>query len=132
VFFDDVGWPWPKHPCTDRFQGRDEQIGSAVNSRLRFNFRNRKGMPLDVYRVEQFIELAADLLIRLKNIERGPPILILVSHSEMQKKKITTEDIKEAPSLVLLRDRGDAGETEASFISARLQSVVILGATVLQ
>jgi hypothetical protein len=119
-----------KHPCTDRFQGRDDQIRSAVNSRLKFNFRNRKGMPLDVYRVEQFIERADDLLIRLKNIERGPLVFILVGHMEMRKNGITADDIKEAPSLVLLRDKSDAGETELSFISARLQSVVILAATV--
>src|SRR5690348_15938283 len=29
VFFDYVGWPRPKHPCTDRYAGRDEDIKPA-------------------------------------------------------------------------------------------------------
>jgi len=130
VFFDDVDWPWPKHPCTDRYQGRDDQIRRAVNSRFKFNFRSREGKSLELYLAEQFIERSDDLLIRLKNFERGPTILILVSRAEMRKKEIMTEDIKEAPSLVLSRDRGPAGETELSFMSARLQSVIILAAAV--
>src|SRR6185437_16803703 len=28
VFFDNVGWPWPKHACTDKYKGGDERIPS--------------------------------------------------------------------------------------------------------
>lgn len=29
VYFDDVPWPWPKHPCTDKQTGRRLSIGSS-------------------------------------------------------------------------------------------------------
>src|SRR6266436_2623550 len=70
VFFDDVGWPWPKHGCTDNYQGRDNQIMRPVTSRFRFNFKNREGKSLNVYTVEQVVSRANDVLIRLKNTER--------------------------------------------------------------
>jgi hypothetical protein len=81
---------------------------------------------------EQFIDRSDDLLIRLKNFERGPTILVLVSRTEMLKKEITTKDIKEASSLVLARDTGPVGETELSFLSARLQSVIVLSAALMR
>jgi hypothetical protein len=130
VFFDDVGWPWPKHPCTDKYQGRDNEIRRAVNSRLKFSFHSRDGRPLDVYRMDQLIERGEDLLIRLKNVERGPPVLILVTRAAMREKAVTIEDLNEAPTLLLSRDNVSVGETEVSFMSARLQSVVVLAAAV--
>lgn len=81
-----------------------------------------------MYLAEHFIEAAEDLLIILKRTQRGAPILITVSRAEMTKQQVKTADIKDAPSLVLSRDRGPAGETAVSFICARLQSVIVLAA----
>jgi hypothetical protein len=126
VFFDDLGWPWPKHACTDKYKGEDDEIKRNVSSRFKFNFRTIEGKLLDVYVVDQFIERADGLLIRLKSAERGQRILIAVSRAEMTKQGIEISDVREAPSLVMLRARGPAGETEVSFMCARLQSVVVL------
>jgi len=40
VFFDDLGWPWPKHPCTDRLgqirsiRSHIRRSGGGVGTRL--------------------------------------------------------------------------------------------------
>jgi len=130
VFFDDVGWPWPKHPCTDTYEGRDDQIRRPVNSRLRFSFKNREGNALEVYLVKRIIERADHLRIRLKNVKRGPDIRMAIRRAELAKQCIEIADIREAPSLVLPRESGQGGETEVSFMCGRLQSVVVLAAKV--
>ena len=132
VFFDDVGWPWPKHPCTDKYQGQDNQITKPNTGHYRVNLINQEGKPLDVYRAKQFTERERDLLIRLKNAVRGPPVVVLVARAAMHAKGVKIEDIKEVPTLVLSRTRGPAGETEISFLSARLQSIVVLPAAVMR
>src|ERR1700722_2889460 len=43
VFFDNVGWPWPKHGCTDKYKGQDHQIARSTNSILNFHFRGSDG-----------------------------------------------------------------------------------------
>ena len=125
-----MGWPWPKHPCTDKYQGDDDRIQRAINSRFRFNFRTRDGKPLDVYRVEQLVESDEGVSIRLKNVERGPSIVILIRRAAMRDAGCRIEDINDAPTVVLSRHKGPSGDTEISLISARLQSVVVLPATV--
>lgn len=34
VYFDDVPWPWPKHPCTDRSSSRGFSFGSSFLPKL--------------------------------------------------------------------------------------------------
>lgn len=128
VFFDDVGWP--KHPCTDVYPGPDGRVLPPVTNRLRFHFRSRDGQPLSVYLLDEIIERANHLLIRLKSAERVPSIVVVIGWEGMAEQGIEITDIEEAPSLVLPRETGPAGETQVSFISARLQSVVVLGARV--
>jgi hypothetical protein len=134
VFFDDVGWPWPKHRCTDNYQGRDDQILRPVSSRYRFNFKSKEGRSLDVYTVEQVIERENDVLIRLKNTDRRSGrgsqirVVISISRASIIKQHIEVSDFQKAPSLVLPRDRLEGADTEVSFICARLQAVVVLAA----
>lgn len=83
-----------------------------------------------MFRIEQCVERDDELLIRLKSVERGPPVLVVVARAAMREKEVTIEDVKETPTLVLPRDRKSSGETEVSFMSARLQAVVVLTAAV--
>ena len=128
VFFDDVGWPWPKHPCTDRYKGGDEQITRSAKSRFKFHFKGRDGRFRDVYFVGKFVPGSEELLINLKKAERKESIWIAISHLEMSKKDVTQSDIAEAPSLVMTRDEDGGSGTEISFLCGRLQSVVVLSA----
>src|ERR1700722_4249916 len=52
VFFDDVGWPWPKHPCTDKYHGSDAAIQNSVRSSYKFHLTGPDGKTLDVYVIE--------------------------------------------------------------------------------
>ena len=53
VFFDDVGWPWPKHPCTDKksSQAGPVQRPKATTGRD-LSLRGKAGEQLDVYELE--------------------------------------------------------------------------------
>lgn len=48
VFFDHLGWPWPKHPCTDNPISQSATVRTVAQS-IFTAFRNRNGEPLDVY-----------------------------------------------------------------------------------
>ena len=55
VFFDDLGWPWPKHPCTDN-QGK---AGRPTKEKRRgniFALRSRDGSQLALYDLDDFEE----------------------------------------------------------------------------
>jgi hypothetical protein len=120
------------HPCTDTYQGRDDQIMRPVTSRYRFHFKSKEGRPLNVYIVDQIIERADAVSIILKNTERRSErrpqnlVIVVVSKAEMDKQSVNISDIRDAPSLVLPRDRAEDGKTTASFMCARLQAVVLL------
>ncbi len=132
VFFDDVGWPWPKHPCTDKYRGRDGQIVKPTNIRMKFHFRSRDGKLLDVFRIEEMTGQTDRLLIWLRKAEDNSSIVIAIARAAMREKRITKEDIQQAPGLVLPRDKKLADQSEVSFISARHQSVITIAVSVVE
>jgi len=103
-----------------------------VTSRYRFHFKNNEGRSLNVYIVDQIIERADAVSIILKNTERRSErrpqklVIIVVSKTEMDKQSVNISDIRDAPSLVLPRDRAEDGKTTVGFMCARLQAVVLL------
>jgi hypothetical protein len=124
VFFDAVGWPWPKHGCTDKYQGRDTDIRRPVSGRYNFNFRTRSGAALEVFVLSKIHENESELLLKLLNTEKHRYIDVAVNRHQLLSQLIFTEDLKEAPSLVLTREVTPEGTLEIGFVSARLQSVI--------
>jgi hypothetical protein len=129
VFFDNVGWPWPKHGCTDKYKGPDHEIVRSTNSILNFHFRGRDGKLRDVYVLDQIVTRADDLVIWLKSTERRGNIRVVIGLPELTKKQVTKSDIREAPTLVITRRENGLDKRELSFLCARLQSIVVLAAS---
>lgn len=126
VFFDDVGWPWPKHPCTDKYKGGDDKILLPVNSRFKFNFKSREGASLDVFLLDQIIEGADEILVQVSKVDRSARLVVAISREYLGSSPVEIADIKEAPSFVLPHNRVPGGEFELSFMCARLQLVTVL------
>ena len=54
VFFDDLGWPWPKHPCTDN-SNRALKTPSVV--RRSVVIKDRHGQTLNIYYLSRYTTL---------------------------------------------------------------------------
>jgi hypothetical protein len=129
VFFDDVGWPWPKHGCTDRYKGPDHQIARSTNSILNFHFRGSDGKLRDIYFLDQMVTRSEDFVIWLKSAERKGNIQVSVSLLELTRQGAKISDIREAPSLVVTRRENDLEKRELSFLCARLQCIIVFEAS---
>lgn len=128
VFFDDVGWPWPKHRCTDKYHGSDSDVLSSVRSSFKFHLRGTDGVVWDVYIVESVVNTPDDdgITLRLKSLHRRGDLRIQVKTSDMTMQGVTRVDVRASPALVV--KRAEDIHTEASFLCARLQAVVVLNA----
>lgn len=75
VFFDDVGWPWPKHPCTENALARVstepiQAIGDDINQLALFfvhEWFEQDFFPLICTRSDGARQVSADFLFNLEN-----------------------------------------------------------------
>jgi hypothetical protein len=128
VFFDDVGWPWPKHQCTDNWNGHNREIGRPP-FHLKTAFRSAAEKTLIVVSLGDIaVDDAEKMRILCKNTRRlrteALYIGIEIKKADMQVIGIDLKDLQEAPALIIPKD--DDGETEVSFICVRLNRIVAL------
>ena len=98
MFFDDVGWPWPKHPCTD--SGAEV----TVLDRPALETSEFQNPGFHVYLLRRCREgTNRDLKISLRNVESMRSIDILIKPSDNISEIFNRHDILEAPSFVLGR-----------------------------
>lgn len=126
VFFDDLGWPWPKHPCTDNSRSQKDHVRFIARQSER-PFKNSDGHTLDVYRLQGIINHAERLFeIILKNtIGLSVLRIILIRDGQISDDEFLDE-IRSAPSFVIrTRDVGPGSPESGSveFISASQKRV---------
>lgn len=124
VFFDDVGWPWPKHPCTDKYRGPDDGIVRSSGS-FKFHFKGRDGELRDVYVLTALEVRLEEVALSLKSTSTRATLDVELKLGDMEKLRFTKSDLEEAPSIVVLRNADVSRIREISFLCARLQSVVV-------
>lgn len=129
VFFDNVGWPWPKHPCTDRYSGNDADIPSSFRNSVTFHFRGKDGKLRDTFFVRAISERLENetLLVRLARTEGRESAWFVVSIPGMLGQGVTIADLREPPTVVVARDSAET--TQIEFMCARLQKIIALRAT---
>ena len=100
VFFDNLGWPWPKHLCTDNAQSQTGPVVS-LSPTIHATFRSARGEPLDLYELVSSIE--ADGLVRLKFSRLNERIVFssAVSVSSLKNSDVTVSDLRHTPSFVV-------------------------------
>lgn len=115
VFFDDLGWPWPKHPCTDN---QASQTGKIKRRKRKGQKRNTSpGNAASLYVLVKVREREGVLEAKFRNIANHLIVRTLkVAISEMQRQDWTEEDLRDAPSFIF--KQLDA-HTIVEFISVR-------------
>ena len=124
VFFDDLGWPWPKHPCTDNPASQSSSVRplrtSSASSRK--EFLSKEGITLKLYELNSVSTFKNDVILNLIGIEHPfAKRRTIISKSSMINSDIRIEDFENAPSFVA---RDDGNLLRVSFICARRKKII--------
>lgn len=122
VFFDDLGWPWPKHQCTDSARAQTASV-KRITLGSRSTFRSRSGKFLQLFRLAELEEEHDRVCVRFREIGKLVSISSFISKSDMRNNGITIKDLKMAPSFVV---ETHDNERVIGFVCARLGKVVQL------
>jgi hypothetical protein len=123
VFFDDLGWPWPKHPCTDN---RRSQTGSVtrLRSAAHKSFVSKSGESLTLYELTDSAEHKDVISLEFKQIEQPLKVFrVSIEMALLKKSDVAMKDLRHAPAFVI-RFRPDHRLIE--FVSGRRREVVSL------
>lgn len=115
VFFDDLGWPWPKHRCTDNPVAQSSRIKRprATTRRVAGSFAN----PTTLYELDGIKEANGQLEIRFRNIANRQIVRTLrFPLEELHQQGWEITDLQDAPSFVI---RKHPHEFSLRFISVR-------------
>ena len=129
VFFNDVGWPWPKHECTDKKAAQTGAIRTPLKSNRRAMYlRDEHGIQLDFYEFTSMSREGSGLAVCFTNMGTRRVFYSFVTSEQMKVKRLIPEDFGDAPSFLLtpyLRDRS----RRAQFICVRLRQIVTVEIT---
>jgi hypothetical protein len=115
VFFDDLGWPWPKHVCTDNPAAQSGQISQP---KKRKSAQSGKAGLFAIYELADVSEDMEALRLKFRDIRNRLFVRTLrISLSALQSQGWTPEDLRDAPSFVL---KTYSNATIAQFISVRM------------
>lgn len=127
VFFDDLGWPWPKHPCTDT-RTRPEQFVKFTISRYPTSFRDASGEALEIFEIGG-TEIVGDGVMKLKlgrpeyarhrNRRRSGWMIRYIDFREPPNLELTPEEVLQAPSILIAKKDLQQLTATASFINAK-------------
>lgn len=120
VFFDDLGWPWPKHGCTDNPQAQKGRL-KLVPIKGAASFRHKSGEILKIYHFLDLTEDQSGISLRVYFKNKLEPIRLPIPYSKLAEIDIKAEDLRNAPSFVI---RTYANHRIVEFIAGRKQAVV--------
>lgn len=102
VFFDDVGWPWPKHGCTDNPKAQTESVKLAGEQLRRAFFLSKSGKALRLYRIVDLIEESRSISVKFSEVgQQLMAFRISISTSLLEEKDVTLTDLQNAPAFVV-------------------------------
>lgn len=116
VFFDDLGWPWPKHPCTDN---SDRPLKSPPVVRGSIIIKDRQGQSLDIYDLDDLQEEPERYTFTFRNARTRARLDLAFSKKSMAKAGVKIDDFWDAPSFLLRKDEETKNAYRVEFISCR-------------
>ncbi len=119
VFFDALGWPWPKHHCTDN--GRGEGGGRRLTGRLLTNFRDASGEIVDIYVITHVSEENDLIFVHTKFAKKT--YYFGVHTRDPDNVNITLPDIASAPAFIIPRKRASDDTISATFLNRNSGSI---------
>ncbi|MER8592957.1 hypothetical protein NKH33_15275 [Mesorhizobium sp. M1182] len=119
VFFDNLGWPWPKHGCTDNPRSRKGRVEARViNSHTAF--RSAQGEPLDLYELLSIAEKRNIVHMRFRRMNENRSFSVSLALGRLRDHDITIDDLWTAPSFVV---RSYETHRIVEFISGRKKRI---------
>lgn len=126
VFFDDLGWPWPKHPCTDLSSAQSAKIRMISNSptTVERHFLDRSGKRLDLYELRYWREKNDGIRMKFDRMNGNSSFEVRVKKSNLKKARLNKTDFIEAPSFAVRVM--DSKWRHIDFISISKQKIISL------
>ncbi|SFO95689.1 hypothetical protein SAMN04488060_0962 [Qipengyuania nanhaisediminis] len=118
VFFDDLGWPWPKHPCTDNPIAQSAKVKRLKKRKAR---KGASAFAANIYELANANE--CDGFIEAKFRSLTNMLIVRTFHfpvANLEAAGWTLDDLRAAPSFVI---RKGIGQTVLEFISVRTKQV---------
>lgn len=128
VFFDDLGWPWPKHPCTDKAKAQSKKVPIINNSTYsnEGHFLNNLGLRLDLYVLRYWRRDNKNKIVRIKfdRVIGNSSFQLNIKNSDLQKYRLNKNELTEAPSFAVRII--DENFRQIEFISVSKKEIIIL------
>jgi hypothetical protein len=102
VYFDDLGWPWPKHGCTDNPRAQADTVKRVSEKSRRAFFLSKEGNGLHLYRIVELSQQNDNLSVKLSRVDQ-PLVAFRLSVPTvlLNQSDITLEDLRRAPAFVV-------------------------------
>ena len=100
VFFESLGWPWPKHPCTDNPKSQVLRV-EKISGGSRYTFRSAQGESLELHKLV-LIEEDGDLIrLKFQRLTERVAFKTHVSLRILKTQGLDVRDLQLAPSFVV-------------------------------
>jgi len=119
VFFDNLGWPWPKHGCTDNPRSQRGTV-ETLPQNVHMTFNNAQGEPLDLYELLSLVEQSNVVHMHFGRMNENRSFSVSLPLGQLREHDITINDLKAAPSFVV---RTYEKHRIVEFISGRKQGI---------
>jgi hypothetical protein len=101
VFFDDLGWPWPKHPCTDNPRSQTETVKNLKGTAHR-SFLSKAGESLTLYELVNATERTDSIFLEFRQLAQHLRVFrVAVPKELLTRCDITMKDLRKAPAFVI-------------------------------
>lgn len=127
VFFDDVGWPWPKHPCTDRKAAQTRPVHKTKIATIRgISLRNESGQQLDVYALAKMARNGEGWDLKFARTRDHRVFRGYLSDKQMKSEKLVEDDFRHAPSFVATPPVPGLPTRKVEFICERRKGIATI------
>jgi hypothetical protein len=122
VYFDDLGWPWPKHPCTDN-------PGSQTGKVQRPSKEQKRRVPpkankVTLYELVECSDDNGEFFAKFRNINSTlMTITVRLPLDELDRQEWDARDFRDAPSFIIRRH---PAKIVIEFISVRKSAIGVL------
>jgi len=125
VFFNSLGWPWPKHECMDK---SIERSGRAVLplgvQRYPTAFRNKEDEIMDIWSVLKVVVQDQLLKVNLYERQDRASAVATIGRKFMEKNSILLDDIRFAPSFLSRRRSESGAQRTLDFICGSKREII--------
>jgi hypothetical protein len=127
VFFDALGWPWPKHPCTDTAAAQRGKVGTPPIKRgSTSSLRDKNNVVLELYKLRGIDPVEDGWVVSLTKILDAGFFMVSLTEQQMDSEGLTLDDWRDAPSFVVAPTVRGAPTRVLHFICARLKKIVTI------